>query len=198
MPAVRQPDLAAALRLVRDLEGATGAAAVRGAVLTELPRSIRCDALTWTAAEPRAGGAPRTDGAGALRPSAPVLRRTTADGHRLSLDLAHGDGRRTALVVARAEGRFTDAELALLTLLQAHLVAALRRADATAGLAALHLTPREQAVLDLVARGAANATIARELAMRPRTVEKHLEHAYAKLGVRSRTAAVAVLREITH
>jgi DNA-binding CsgD family transcriptional regulator len=49
-----------------------------------------------------------------------------------------------------------------------------------------------------VAAGDTNVLIAHRLGMRPRTVDKHLEHAYAKLGVGSRTAAVARLREIAH
>lgn len=64
-------------------------------------------------------------------------------------------------------------------------------------LLALRLTPRERQVLERVAAGDANLVIARRLRVSPRTVEKHLEHAYAKLGVTSRTAALARLREIT-
>jgi DNA-binding CsgD family transcriptional regulator len=60
------------------------------------------------------------------------------------------------------------------------------------------LTPREREVLGHVEAGEPNAVIARRLRVSPRTVEKHLEHVYAKLGVTSRTAALARLREITH
>lgn len=34
------------------------------------------------------------------------------------------------------------------------------------------------------------------LGIRPRTVQKHLEHVYAKLGVGARTAAVARLTDV--
>ncbi len=57
------------------------------------------------------------------------------------------------------------------------------------------LTARESEVLRLVAGGLSNVQIARELALSERTVAKHLERAYAKLGVSNRTAAVARLRE---
>jgi DNA-binding CsgD family transcriptional regulator len=53
------------------------------------------------------------------------------------------------------------------------------------------LTPREQEVLSWVSRGKTNAEIARQIWVSPGTVRKHLENVYAKLGVSTRTAAVA-------
>lgn len=53
------------------------------------------------------------------------------------------------------------------------------------------LTPREREVLSWVARGRTNAEIAAHLWISPATVGKHLENVYAKLGVRTRTAAMA-------
>ena len=55
----------------------------------------------------------------------------------------------------------------------------------------VHLTAREREVLAWVARGKTNAEIARLLWLAPSTVRKHLENVYAKLGVNTRTAAVA-------
>jgi DNA-binding CsgD family transcriptional regulator len=55
------------------------------------------------------------------------------------------------------------------------------------------LTPREHEVMDLLAEGCSNAEIASTLWIAPTTVRKHLENIYAKLGVRTRTAAVARL-----
>lgn len=57
--------------------------------------------------------------------------------------------------------------------------------------AASGLTAREQEVLAWVARGRTNAEIGEALWLSPGTVRKHLENAFAKLGVRTRTAAVA-------
>jgi DNA-binding NarL/FixJ family response regulator len=54
------------------------------------------------------------------------------------------------------------------------------------------LTPREVDVLRLVARGHTNAEIGRELHIGEATVKSHLLHAFAKLGVGDRTAAVTV------
>jgi DNA-binding CsgD family transcriptional regulator len=53
------------------------------------------------------------------------------------------------------------------------------------------LTVREREVLSWVARGKTNAEIAELLWLAPSTVRKHLENVYAKLGVSTRTAAVA-------
>ena len=53
------------------------------------------------------------------------------------------------------------------------------------------LTPREVDVLQLVRRGLTNKQAAGLLGVRPSTVRKHLENAFAKLGVGTRTAAIA-------
>jgi HD-GYP domain-containing protein (c-di-GMP phosphodiesterase class II) len=51
------------------------------------------------------------------------------------------------------------------------------------------LTEREVEVLRLVARGASNADIARELVVSRRTAEHHVQHIYGKIGVSTRAAA---------
>ena len=53
------------------------------------------------------------------------------------------------------------------------------------------LTDRESEVLLWVARGKTNRDIGEILGMSPRTVNKHLEHIFEKLGVETRTAAAA-------
>lgn len=55
----------------------------------------------------------------------------------------------------------------------------------------IRLTAREREVVSWVARGKTNAEIAQLLWLAPSTVRKHLENVYAKLGVNTRTAAVA-------
>jgi len=53
------------------------------------------------------------------------------------------------------------------------------------------LTDRETQVLFWLSRGKTNQEIAQILSMSPRTVNKHLEPVFRKLGVENRTAAVA-------
>lgn len=57
------------------------------------------------------------------------------------------------------------------------------------------LTPREQAVLRLMADGADNVAIGRELSISPHTVKQYVKSIFEKLGVRSRVqAAVHAVR----
>jgi DNA-binding NarL/FixJ family response regulator len=56
----------------------------------------------------------------------------------------------------------------------------------------LQLTQRESEVLMWIARGKSNRDIAEILSLSPRTVNKHLEQIYAKLGVENRAAAAAL------
>ena len=55
------------------------------------------------------------------------------------------------------------------------------------------LTGRELEVARLVMTGKTNREIAAELFLSEKTVETHLSHAFAKLGVSSRAALASVL-----
>ena len=57
------------------------------------------------------------------------------------------------------------------------------------------LTAREFEVLRLVAQGMTNAQVARELYLSPRTVHRHLNSVYNKLGTNSRAAAARFASE---
>lgn len=86
---------------------------------------------------------------------------------------------------------FHERERGLLELLGPHLAAArqrwrLRHEDNC-------LSVREREVMALVADGLTNAAIARRLAVSTGTVRTHLDNIYEKLGVHTRTAAVAAL-----
>lgn len=58
------------------------------------------------------------------------------------------------------------------------------------------LTPRETEVLSWLAKGKTNRDIADILGMSHRTVNKHLEHVFEKLGVETRSAATAIAGQL--
>jgi DNA-binding CsgD family transcriptional regulator len=55
------------------------------------------------------------------------------------------------------------------------------------------LTATEQAVSQLVAEGLTNGAVARRLYISPHTVNTHLRHVFAKLGVPNRVALATVV-----
>jgi DNA-binding NarL/FixJ family response regulator len=61
----------------------------------------------------------------------------------------------------------------------------------------LGLTSREGEVLTWLSKGKTNRDIAQILGLSPRTVDKHLEQIYAKLGVENRTAAAAIATSVS-
>ena len=70
------------------------------------------------------------------------------------------------------------------------------RLDASQRSADQRLTVREAEVLQLVAGGSTNREIGQALFLSEATVKSHLVHIFTKLGVGSRTAAVAKAREL--
>jgi pimeloyl-ACP methyl ester carboxylesterase/DNA-binding CsgD family transcriptional regulator len=58
------------------------------------------------------------------------------------------------------------------------------------------LSPREVDILGLAARGLDNDAIAAELVLSVRTVERHLQNLYAKLGLQGRTARAAAVGQL--
>jgi DNA-binding CsgD family transcriptional regulator len=58
------------------------------------------------------------------------------------------------------------------------------------------LTPREREVLDLLATGATNKTLAKELVISEKTVSVHVSNVLAKLEVENRGAAAALARRL--
>jgi len=57
------------------------------------------------------------------------------------------------------------------------------------------LTARERDVLELIAQGLGNATIAQRLGMAPKTVSNHVTSIFAKLGVSDRPSAIIRARD---
>lgn len=85
----------------------------------------------------------------------------------------------------RAVEAVAQGQAALAPTVAARLLGQMRRPSAG------RLSEREVEVLGLVARGSTNREAARRLFVSEATVKTHLLHAYAKLGVNDRAAAVA-------
>lgn len=110
-------------------------------------------------------------------------RRIRID-HAMALPIYVRDGVLVSFVLNRTRRDFTDRERALLDVLRPHLARVYQRLNRLGG-----LTAREAEVLRWVAAGKSDAQIAAILRISARTVQKHLQHSYEKLGVESRTAA---------
>lgn len=160
---------ARAARLAREAVDIAGMGTVvldgQGRVAWRSPQATR-----WLDAAFPAGGGEATAWLASLSPAAEAT-------------LALPDGAR---LVARHMGAGWFAETMLLLRLAPAGTPAASRVPAVA------LTPREAEVLSWLAKGKTNRDIADILGMSPRTVNKHLEHIFEKLGVETRTAAVAV------
>ncbi|MCR8577834.1 helix-turn-helix transcriptional regulator [Streptomyces sp. Isolate_219] len=101
---------------------------------------------------------------------------------------AAGRPRTVCVAINRNGSDFSDDDVAAAALLRTRLSRVLHRlAPPTSPPSPV--THRESAVLVLLARGLTNQQIAHRLAISPRTVDKHLEHAYAKLRVSGRVEA---------
>lgn len=106
------------------------------------------------------------------------------------LPAAPGHARRLLFVRGPADPDFSERERLTLELLRPHLHAVWQDAEhRRTGVPSL--TPREWEVLHLVAAGHRNADIAARLCVSITTVHMHLRNIFGKLGVHTRTAAVA-------
>jgi len=86
---------------------------------------------------------------------------------------------RTGAVGCLVHGQYRPADLTRAVLAAARLPAR------------FGLSPRERDVAHLIADGLTNTEIAAHLALAPKTVENHVNHVYAKLGVTDRRQAIA-------
>jgi len=121
----------------------------------------------------------------------------------LAMPVHQSDGWLVSWVLNRRAHDFSDREAALLDQVRAPLARFFQRTDWMDRLAPVvrdtpppalsalaPLTPREREVLRWVAAGKTDRDIAAILGSSVRTVHKHLQHIYTKLGVETRTAAV--------
>lgn len=119
--------------------------------------------------------------------------------HVVAVPVVASTGLVMSYVLNRRGRDFDDRESALLDAMRPALSNLYRLASWSRALpapppAGSALTPREEAVLRMVAAGQSDKQVAVALGSSVRTVQKHLEHAYAKLGVSNRTAAAMQLK----
>jgi DNA-binding CsgD family transcriptional regulator len=130
--------------------------------------------------------------------------------YQIAFTLPHEPPRLLGVALSRRRHDFTDAERDLLTRARPFLIQSYRNVLAfesdrrtadfgamTAALSAAGLTRREAEALALVARGASSADAAATLQVGARTVDKHLQNALAKLGVRGRSRGAALAWQLT-
>ncbi len=132
--------------------------------------------------------------------------------HQLAFTLPAAPDRVLAIALSRGDRDYSEAERDLANearpfLIQAYLnaiaFAALGGPSATGAetplveaIVAAGLTRREAEVLRLVALGSSNQHVAAELGISDRTVGKHLEHGFRKLGVGDRSTAARRVWEL--
>jgi DNA-binding CsgD family transcriptional regulator len=101
-----------------------------------------------------------------------------------------GTDRRLLLFRGADSPDFSERDKAMLALARPHVAELHTRRDRELR-GEPNLTPRQWEVLRRVATGASNTQIARALGLSEATVRKHLENVFVRLGVQSRTEAVA-------
>jgi DNA-binding CsgD family transcriptional regulator len=123
--------------------------------------------------------------------------------HQLAFVLPSGPETTLAVVMHREDRDFSDAERDFFNRARPFLIQAYRNAlaysklhgrslEVLEGVLVGHgLTEREAEVVQLVALGGSNRDVATRLGVSDRTVQKHLERSFRKLGVRTRSAAAA-------
>ncbi len=196
-------DYAAALALLVELERAAGdTSRLLQTTVERLAALIPCETAVLVTSEGEGPAGGKADSA---------ARGLAAEAFTASLPLTVQGAIGVTLVLRRRCPAFTQRDRDRLALLQPHLsylyTQAHRRGDAALPVVAQpavpqpirtsQLTPREDDVMRWLSCGKTDADIAALLAISPRTVHKHLEHIYEKLGVETRTAAVMAVRRAT-
>lgn len=134
------------------------------------------------------------------------LYRVVAFEYQVTAPIVSCDGSVAALSFNRSARNFSERDRSVLDVLLPHL----RRAYANARLLEAGATPsqlrqacregfgltgREAEVAFWIAQAKTNVEIATILGVAPRTVEKHVEHVLAKVGVENRVALSLAMRD---
>ena len=131
--------------------------------------------------------------------------------YQMAFTLPHSQDRILAVALSRKLRDYSDAERAFVNRARPFLIQAYRNAveyerarsqngtESAAlieGLRSKGLTTREAEVVRLVALGRSNRDSAAALGISERTIGKHLERAFKKLGVSNRSAAAALVWDL--
>jgi DNA-binding CsgD family transcriptional regulator len=123
--------------------------------------------------------------------------------YQLTVIVPNPDGGLIGVALNRQSRDFSGDEMELLDVLGTHVGQAAAIADlvnrplpADPGGQPL-LTPRQTRILELVAGGHSDRSVARALGISTRTVHTHLQHIYRTLNVTSRTEALARIRALS-
>jgi DNA-binding CsgD family transcriptional regulator len=183
-------DLTPVLDLFAAAEQARDGDEVRRATLEALVRVVPCDRVVWTEIDSRTAEVV----AAVASDLGPVdLREAGTWDGALRIALAGTGTTTVGIAMQRVAGGFDDGDRALVARLRPVLAFLAREALAAPGQLPA-LTAREGQILRLVARGDSNDAVGLALGISTRTVEKHLEHVYRKLGVTGRYEAIASAR----
>jgi DNA-binding CsgD family transcriptional regulator len=191
-----------------DVERHAPGAGVTRQVLERVASLLGCDRVTFRAVEAsgeRGHVTVGTHDTSSTRPAfeGPPSAATVSDSHLgeertelvdcLRLGWPLDTGRTMRIELVRESGMpFGRRELILLDLLRPHLTGWLAATMQHREREGRHsLTARQVEILRLVQVGMSNREIARNLRITEATVRKHLENAFDRLGVLSRTAAVS-------
>jgi DNA-binding NarL/FixJ family response regulator len=174
-----------------------------GDEVIDLAAKLRPDIVLTDLRMPRCDGVEATRRLRELDPNIKVLMLTTYADDRSVIDALHAGARgyltkdASADEIRRALDQVMRGQAAIDPAVQHHLLDAIA-ASPSAGAERRPepqlpdaLTPREAEVLSLIAEGLSNAEIAERLFVNETTIKSHINHLFAKTGVRNRAQAVA-------
>ena len=190
-----------------DVVGAAG----DGDEVVELARRVCPDVVLMDLRMPRCDGVEATLRLRALDPDVKVLVLTTYADDRSVIDALRAGARGYLTKDASAEeirsalDQVMRGQAAIDPAVQHHLIDAIARSPApseppTGTRLPDSLTPREGEVLRLIGEGLSNREIADRLRVSEATIKSHVNHLFAKTGVRDRAQAVtyAYRHGLTH
>jgi DNA-binding NarL/FixJ family response regulator len=175
--------------------------AADGEEAVRLAADVRPDVVLMDLRMPRCDGVEATRRLRQHDPSVKVLMLTTYADDRSVIDALRAGARGYLTKDAGAEEirtalhQLAQGQAAIDPAVQHHLLDVIAANEASGQTAPANpfpdgLTPREAEVLSLIAQGLSNGEIAELLVVNETTVKSHINHLFAKTGVRDRAQAV--------